>query len=302
MPSPLIERAGQTRQNLSTSAVQLNCTFMASAGELLIAELRDKLDGQLKTLESARTRAGVAISASGVIAGLFAQHLKAPIGNWGLAAIAAFVVGTFPAVWILLPHRMTLSPKAAEWIDFAASHQKYVQAHLEHVEGDPNATGELGAAQLAVPMVKSMNGWYEKNGPLLNAVHLAVAIAFIGVVVQIICWAGSITHGLGHVWPWVGIAAVILMIVSITVVIEAVSRRRPKVKSAEVSATETQKDQNTAAGAVSTETSEAAGSSGSGGGGGGGAGGFLSSSSSSGISGAPAVVDRCANHCRRHPE
>jgi hypothetical protein len=53
------------------------------------------------------------------------------------------------------------------------------------------------------------------------------------------------------------------MIVSITVVIEAVSRRRPKVKSAEVSATETQKDQNTAAGAVSTETSEAAGSSGS---------------------------------------
>jgi hypothetical protein len=82
MPSPLIERAGQTRQNLSTSAVQLNCTFMASAGELLIAELRDKLDGQLKTLESARTRAGVAISASGVIAGLFAQHLKAPIGNW----------------------------------------------------------------------------------------------------------------------------------------------------------------------------------------------------------------------------
>ena len=41
---------------------------MTSAAEMLVDNLRGKLDGQLTTLESARTRAAVALSVSGVIA------------------------------------------------------------------------------------------------------------------------------------------------------------------------------------------------------------------------------------------
>ncbi len=208
---------------------------MTSPAELLVDEIRDKLDGQLATLESARTRAGVAVSASGVIAGLFAQHLKEPIGNWGVAAIAAFVVSVFPAVWILLPHRMTLSPKAGEWIDFAAKHDAFVRGNLDQQTRHPEASGDLGVAQLAVAMVESMNTWYAKNGPLLDAVHLCVGIAFAGVMVQIICWAGSIGHGPGYIWP----ALAVIAAVAVTMfIVERRSRMAPPKPSAESRTTE----------------------------------------------------------------
>ena len=89
---------------------------MTTPAELLVTEIRAKLDGQTATLESARTRAATALSASGVIAGLFAQHLKGSIGNWGLAALAAFALGALLALWILWPRKMTLSPDGKDWI------------------------------------------------------------------------------------------------------------------------------------------------------------------------------------------
>ncbi len=203
----------------------------------MVEELRYKLDGQIKTLESARTRAGIAVSASGVIAGLFAQHLTSSIGNWGLAAIAAFVVSAFPAVWILMPHRMTLSPKAEEWIKFAADHNAFVQGQVALKNPDRAATGDLGAAELASVMVDSMNEWYAKNGPVLNAVHLSVAIAFAGVVVETVCWAGAIAHGSASIWPAYVIVAFVIILTMIAV--EWVHHAAPKAPQKADSATTT---------------------------------------------------------------
>ena len=161
---------------------------MASPAELLLGEMRTKLDGQLSTLESARTRAAVVLSVSGVIAGLFAQHLTHPVGYWGLAALASFVVGGIPAVWILGPHKMTLSPEASDWIRFATQNNTWVRGQLSQEAPHPEATGELGAAELAVQMLPSMNKWYEDNDPILRWVHRALRMAGAGVIVQLGCW------------------------------------------------------------------------------------------------------------------
>jgi hypothetical protein len=164
---------------------------MGSPAELLISEMRTKLDGQLATLESARTRAAVALSVSGVIAGLFAQHLIHPVGNWGLAALCAFVLGGAPALWILGPHDMTLSPKADDWIRFATQNDTWVRGQASQEIPDPEATAELGTAELALQMVPSMNEWYGKNAPMLKRIHWCLALAFLAVIVQLICWAGA---------------------------------------------------------------------------------------------------------------
>jgi hypothetical protein len=167
---------------------------MTSPAEILLAEMRGKLDGQLATLESARTRAAVAVSASGIVAGLFAQHLTAPIGNWAIAALAAFVVGSLPAVWILLPHEMTLNPNAGKWIEWSATYDAFVRGNAVQPTPNPLATSDLGGSQLAVSMLPSMQIWYEKNGPLLKKVHRCTTAAFAAVVVQLVCWGGAAIH------------------------------------------------------------------------------------------------------------
>jgi hypothetical protein len=164
---------------------------VASAAELLLGELRTKLDGQLGTLESARTRAAVALSASGVVAGLFAQHLTRPIGNWGLAAMAALILGGLPSIWILGPHKMTLSPKADDWITFAMGDDEWVRGQARQEKPDPEATGELGASQLAVQMLPSLTKWYDDNGPMLGKIHMCLALAFLALVVQLLCWVAA---------------------------------------------------------------------------------------------------------------
>jgi MFS family permease len=187
---------------------------MSSPAELLLTEMRGKLDGQLATLESARTRASVALSVSGVIAGLFGQHLLTHPNNWTIAAIAAFVVGAIPAVWILTPHKnLRFSPKGKKWIRFAEGHFKWstqqlalanasgrgltrrftpsVRRAVRTVKEDPEISGDVATAQLAVQMVRSMAKWYRKNQPLLAWVHRALATTFVGVVVQLACWGGA---------------------------------------------------------------------------------------------------------------
>jgi hypothetical protein len=164
---------------------------VSSAAEVLLGELRTKVDGQIATLESARTRAAVALSASGVVAGLFAQHLTRPVGNWGLAALAAFVAGGLPAIWILGPHKMTVSPKGDEWITFATGNDAWVRGQVQEDKPHPEATGELGASELAVQMVSSLNGWYETNQSMLKWINRCIAAAFLALIVQLICWVAA---------------------------------------------------------------------------------------------------------------
>jgi hypothetical protein len=168
---------------------------MTSPAELLLTELRGKLDGQLATLESVRTRAAVALSVSGVIAGLFGQHLVAHPDNWAVAALAAFVVGSAPAIWILAPHFLTVAPDAADWIRFAEEHEAWSRGLRNAGEEgtDPEANGDVAAAQLAAQMLPSMAKWYTDNEPTLKWSHRALMAAFIGVVVQLVCWAASST-------------------------------------------------------------------------------------------------------------
>jgi hypothetical protein len=157
-----------------------------------MAEWRAKVNGQLSDLESARTRAGVAIAASGVIVGLFAQHLTSHIGNWGLAALAAFVLGALPAIWILLPHKMTVTSKGNEWITWAAKWDAFVAGHVGKENASPMANDDRGGAQLALEMADSMRNWYGANVRTLNRVQRCVAIAFAAVLIQMVCWVGAV--------------------------------------------------------------------------------------------------------------
>jgi hypothetical protein len=167
---------------------------MTSPAELVLAEIKAKVDGQLAALESARTRAGVAIAASGVIVGLFAQHLSSPIGNWGLAALAAFVVGGFPAIWILLPHKMTLNSKSNKWVEWAGAWDTFVKDSLGLPDASLLANDDRGGAQLALTMAKSLRGWYQENESTLDWVQRCVAASFAAVLIQMVCWVAAVSH------------------------------------------------------------------------------------------------------------
>jgi hypothetical protein len=166
---------------------------VTSPAELLLAELRAKVNGQLATLESVRTRAGVVLSASGVIAGLFAQHLS-HVGNWGIAALSAFVVGGLPALWIIAPHSMIVSPLGDDWLRFANEHEEWVEAEAQQPHPDPLADQDLGGAELANRMAADMNSWYYENEGMLNHIHWALVLAGLGTVVQLACWGGATFH------------------------------------------------------------------------------------------------------------
>jgi hypothetical protein len=168
---------------------------LTSPPELVMADWRAKVNGQLSDLESARTRAGVAIAASGVIVGLFAQHLTGHIGNWGLAALAAFVLGALPAIWILLPHKMTVTSKGNDWITWAGKWNAFVAGNVVQAHPSPMANDDRGGAQLALEMADSMRNWYSENVPTLNRVQRCVAIAFAAVLIQMVCWVGAVSTG-----------------------------------------------------------------------------------------------------------
>jgi hypothetical protein len=158
-----------------------------------MSEMKSRVDGQLATLESARTRAGIAIAASGVIVGLFAQNLKPPIGNWGIAALVAFVLGTVPAIWILLPHRLRLNSNGNTWVEWASRWDRFVKSNAEKDPRSPQATDERGSARLALVMADSMRDWFIPNRRMLNWIHICVALSFAAVLIQMICWVGAIS-------------------------------------------------------------------------------------------------------------
>jgi hypothetical protein len=153
---------------------------MASAAEMLVENLREKLDGQLATLESARTRAAVALSVSGVIAGLFGPGLLASPGNLSLAAVASLILTAAPAIYILVPHKLRLWPEGNGWRTWLDQYTRWV---AEHNQPDNSE------AILESRMLDDMATWYATNKPVLSKIQWALVISFIGVVVQLLFWA-----------------------------------------------------------------------------------------------------------------
>jgi disulfide bond formation protein DsbB len=153
---------------------------MASAAEMLVDNLRGKLDGQIDALESARTRAAVALSVSGVIAGLFGPNLLTTRGNLALAAIASLVVSAGPAIYVLVPHKLTLWPEGEGWRAWLDAYGKWATENQQ-----PDDSEALLQSQALNDMAK----WYNANKPVLNNVQWAMAISFAGVVLQLVFWA-----------------------------------------------------------------------------------------------------------------
>lgn len=87
---------------------------------------------------------------------------------------------------------MTLSPKGDDWIEFAVRNDAWVRGQVSQDNPDPEATGELGASELAVQMVSSMNGWYKANQSMLTWIHRCIAGAFLALIVQLVCWVAAV--------------------------------------------------------------------------------------------------------------
>lgn len=152
---------------------------MASAAEMLVDNLRGKLDGQVAGLESARTRAAVALSVSGVIAGLFGPDLLKSPGNLSLAAIASLIVTAVPAVYVLVPHKLTLWPKGDGWGKWLDDYLKWAGDHDQP---------DNSQALLQSRMLSDMAAWYASNAPMLDKIQWAMAVSFFGVVLQLVFW------------------------------------------------------------------------------------------------------------------
>jgi len=148
---------------------------MGTPADLLVEHLRGKLDGQLSALESARTRAAVGLSVSGVVAGLFGPKLLTSPNNFGRAAVASLFVTGLVAIYGLVPHNLTLYAKGGEWLKWAK---------------DNNAEDRQPA--LALTMAEDMAGWYGKNSKMLTRVQWALGVTFLGVAVQLVLWTFAV--------------------------------------------------------------------------------------------------------------
>jgi hypothetical protein len=153
---------------------------VASAADLLVENLRGKLDSQLSALESSRTRAAAALSVSGVVAGLFGPGLLKSPGNLALAAVAAVIASAVPAIYVLVPHKLTLWPQGDGWRTWLTEYSAWVAAHNQPDNSE---------ALLESRMLDDMAGWYAVNKPVLSKIQWALAASFIGVVAQLIFWA-----------------------------------------------------------------------------------------------------------------
>lgn len=152
---------------------------MTTAIELIVTDLRGKLNGQLAALESARTRAAVALSISGVAAGLFGPRLPEHPGGWYLAAIIALAVTGLLTLYVLKPRRLTLWPEGEGWRQWATDYQTWTEKYHQ-----PDNSGAL----LASKMADNMSGWYVQNKDTINRTQWALTLAFLGVAVQLLCW------------------------------------------------------------------------------------------------------------------
>jgi hypothetical protein len=153
---------------------------------MLVDNLRGKLDGQLAALESARTRAAVALSVSGVVAGLFGPGLLKSPGNLSLAAVASVVLSAAPAVYVLVPHKLRLWPEGDGWRAWLTEYNAWMTEHNQPDQSE---------ALLQSRMLDDMAKWYAANRPVLTGIQWAMAVSFVGVVVQLALWASATFHG-----------------------------------------------------------------------------------------------------------
>jgi hypothetical protein len=159
---------------------------MASAADLLVENLRGKLDGQLAALESARTRAAAALSVAGVVAGLFGPGVLKSPGNLGLAAIGCLVASAVPAIYVLVPHRLVLWPQGDGWRTWLTDYARWAEEHQQP---------DNSQALLESRMLDDMAVWYARNKPALDRIQWALAMSFAFVVAQILFWAlGAFTR------------------------------------------------------------------------------------------------------------
>jgi hypothetical protein len=153
---------------------------MAAAAAMLVDNLRGKLDGQLAALESARTRAAVALSISGVVAGLLGPGLLKAPGNLGLAAVASVVVTAVPAIYVLVPHGLTLWPEGDGWRTWLTEYTTW----LTETKQPDNSEALLQSSMLG-----DMTKWYTANRAVLRRKEWATALSFAGVIVELVLWA-----------------------------------------------------------------------------------------------------------------
>jgi hypothetical protein len=157
---------------------------MTTAIELVISDLRGKLNGQLDGIESARTRAAVAFTIASAGVAVFAPHLDQHPGNLALAGAATFVATALACIYVLWPHNLTLWPKGDGWKDWTKKYKKYLDENPTVAE-----RGDESAALLATQMADDMADWYQTNRGVYLRVQFFLAIAFGLAVVELVLWS-----------------------------------------------------------------------------------------------------------------
>jgi len=159
---------------------------MTTAIELVIADLRGKLNGQLSGIESARTRAAVAITIASAGVAVFAPHLFKHPGNLALAGASSFVATGLAGIYVLIPHNLIMWPRGDKWKDWTKEYKKYL---------DENAASDLkdeSAALLATQMADDMAEWYKKNRRVYTRVQYLLATAFTFSLVELALWTAAL--------------------------------------------------------------------------------------------------------------
>ena len=159
---------------------------MTTAIELVIADLRGKLNGQLAGIESARTRAAVAITIASAGVAVFAPHLFKHPGNLALAGASSFVATAVASIYVLIPHNLTMWPQGDKWKDWTKEYKKYL---------DENAASGLkdeSSALLATQMADDMAKWYQENKCVYTHVQYLLATAFVFSLIELALWTGAL--------------------------------------------------------------------------------------------------------------
>jgi hypothetical protein len=157
---------------------------MTTAIELVIADLRGKLNGQLEGIESSRTRAAVAITIASAGVAVYAPHLDKHPGNLALAGAATFVATAVASIYVLWPHHLTLWPEGDKWKNWTKEYKKYL---------DENAAAhdlkDESAALLATQMADDMVIWYQSNRTVYLRVQKFLAVAFALALAELGLWS-----------------------------------------------------------------------------------------------------------------
>jgi hypothetical protein len=78
-----------------------------------------------------------------------------------------------------VPHKLTLWPQGDGWRKWLDEYGQWVAAHHQP---------DNSQALLESRMLSDMATWYATNKPVLDKIQWAMAVSFIGVVLQLIFW------------------------------------------------------------------------------------------------------------------